>query len=135
MTSPSRGTRPTCREPRSLPEHPRTRFPRLRLGGFDNTPGIHLAVALQRRLPVALTPWVGRPSEGRVLLGGVHAFPSSATPVHPFVTGWSSMGLGDVPTSETEPIETHALWHPREEEPRRVDQGTFRRQHSARTPG
>lgn len=67
-------------------------------------------------------------------LVGCGAFPSSATPVHPFVTGWFSPGLGEVPGSKTEPIETHVLRHPREEAPRRVDQGAFHRPQFARVP-
>jgi len=67
-------------------------------------------------------------------LVGCATFPSSATPVHPFVTGWSSVGFGDFPASESEPIETHVRKPPREEEPRPEDQGAFHRQQPARYP-
>lgn len=93
MTRPSRGTRPTYREPRSLSWHPRGRFPLLRLGVFDNTPDIHLDGALRRSLPVALDSWAGRPSEGRVLLSGVQRVPLLSYPRAPVVIGWSGVGL------------------------------------------
>ena len=65
-------------------------------------------------------------------LVGCATFPSSATPVHPIVTGWSSAGFGDFPTSESEPVETLVQRPSREGEPRPKDQGAFHRQQPAR---
>jgi hypothetical protein len=81
---------------------------------------------------VALASWAGRPSEGRALLGGVRDVPLLSCSRAPIVTDWPGAGFGDIPTSETEPVETLVQWPPREEEPRREDQGAFRRQQPAR---
>jgi hypothetical protein len=135
VTHPSQGLRPTCRESRNLLEHPRKRFFPCGLDASDNTPGIHLDDALRRRLPVALVSWAGRPSEGRALLGGVRDVPLLRYSRAPVVTGWSSVGSGESPTSESEPIETLVQKPSREGEPCPEDQGAFHRQQPAGTRG
>jgi hypothetical protein len=69
--------------------------PREEVGAAAMSDAVHLDGVLRRRLLVALATWAGRPSEGRALLGWLRVFPSSASPVHPFVTGAPGVRSGD----------------------------------------
>lgn len=84
------GPRATCSgEPTS-----KSLSPREGLGDLAMNPSVHLDDVLRRRLPVALATWAERPSEGHALLGMLRGFPSSASPVHPFVTDAPSTRFG-----------------------------------------
>lgn len=133
MTRPSRGTRPTCREPRSLLEHPRGRFPPFGLGDSDNAPASTSPTPCDADYR---WPWIRGPGDrvkdARSLVGCA-TFPSSATPVHPFVTGWTGVGSGVIPHPRRKPIETPVRRPLREEEPSPEDQGAFHRLQPAGT--
>ena len=114
-------------EPTSRPLSPREG-----LGDPAMSPTVHLDGALQRRLPMALTAWAERPSEGHALLGMLRGFPSSASLVHPIRHRLAQREVWRVLTSKSKPIKTPELEPPREEEPHPEDQGAFHRQQSAR---
>jgi len=129
VTCPSRGAWPTCREPRKLPRHPRCRFPlKIRLGDLDNTP---VSTSTTPRDAVYRWSWFRGPGDQVkvcALLSGVRELPSSATPVHPIVTGWSSAGPERLLRPNRNRSRPSLDCPPAKRSRQSEDQGAFRRQ-------